>query len=76
MDFRKKPSVQKLWREKPVFTHFRDQRRAETILVGQVLLERLAIGSHRRKTSEIGHCLPSTHSGYEASYTHAQYIQA
>ena len=46
----------------------------EAKLVGQVLLERLATGSHRHKTSEIG-CLPmyymSTHSGYEASYVHA-----
>ena len=36
-------------------SRFRDQRKAN--LVGQVLLERLATGSHWRKTSEIGNCL-------------------
>ena len=50
------------------------QNLPEAQLVGQVLLERLATGAHRHKTSEIGHCLPgTTHSGYEASYAHAQY---
>ena len=50
------------------------QNLPEAQLVGQVLLERLATGAHRHKTSEIGHCLPATtHRGYEASYAHAQY---
>ena len=37
----------------------------------QVLLERLATGAHRHKTSEIGHCLPS--QGLRGIYAHAQY---
>ena len=38
------------------------QNLPEAQLVSQVLLERLATGAHRHKTSEIGHC-----RGYEAS---------
>ena len=35
------------------------QNLPEAQLVSQVLLERLATGAHRHKTSEIGHCLPT-----------------
>ena len=59
--FSKEPSIRKLWREKSFSRTFRineGQKLPEAKLVSQVLLERLATGSHGHKTSEIGHCLP------------------
>ena len=70
MDFREKKLPFKSYGEKNPFS------RIFGINEGQKLYWSVKCclrgGSHRCKTSEIGHCLPSTHSGYEASYAHAQ----